>query len=340
MSSSWEGRKIASDETVLRVENLKKWFPVRKGILASIFSSRQEYVRAVDGVSFDIKRGEIFGLAGESGCGKTTTGKVILRIIEPTGGKVYFKGTDIFGLSKKEMRKLRRKMQLIYQDPFESLNPRMTVYDLVREPLAINRLVNDPEEEEEKVRKALEEVELKPPETFFDKFPHELSGGQRQRVAIARALVLQPEFIVADEPVSMLDVSIRAGILEIMLRLRDEYGISYLFITHDLALARHICDRIAIMYLGKIVERGETDSIMENPLHPYAKALLKAVPVPNPMSRRVEVLIKGFVPMSPTHVPPGCRFHPRCPQAMDVCKKEEPQLTHIEKDHFVACHLY
>ena len=340
MSSSWEGRKITGNETVLKVENLKKWFPVRKGILASIFSSRQEYVRAVDGVSFDIRRGEIFGLAGESGCGKTTTGKVILRIIEPTDGKVYFKGTDIFSLPKKEMRKLRRKMQLIYQDPFESLNPRMTVYDLVREPLKINRLVNDPEEEEEKVRKALEEVELKPSETFFDKFPHELSGGQRQRVAIARALVLQPEFIVADEPVSMLDVSIRAGILEIMLKLRDEYEISYLFITHDLALARHICDRIAIMYLGKIVEIGKTDNIIGNPLHPYTKALLKAVPVPNPMGRRVEVLIRGFVPMSPTHVPSGCRFHPRCPHAMDICKREEPQLTRVEEDHYVACHLY
>lgn len=331
---------MIENEVILKVENLRKWFPVRKGILASIFSSRQEFVKAVDGVSFEIKRGEIFGLVGESGCGKTTTGKVILRLIEPTGGKVYFKGIDIFSLPKKEMRKMRRKMQLIYQDPYESLNPRMTVYDLVREPLVLNRLTNDPEEIDERIKKALEEVELEPPEMFFDKFPHELSGGQRQRVAIARALVLQPEFIVADEPVSMLDVSIRAGILEIMLRLRDEYGVSYLFITHDLALARHICDEIAVMYLGKIVEMGKTDDIIEDPLHPYTRALLRAVPSPNPMAKRVEVLIRGFVPMSPTQVPPGCRFHPRCPYMKDICRDREPELKYVGENHYVACHIY
>jgi peptide/nickel transport system ATP-binding protein len=329
---------MVSDNIILRVEDLKKWFPVRKGIFTSLFSKRQEFVKAVDGVSFEIFEGEVFGLVGESGCGKTTVGKTILRVIEPTSGKVYFKGIDIFKLSKGEMRRLRRKMQLIYQDPFESLNPRMTIYNLVGEPLSVNKLVNSVDEKVERVVKALEDVELKPPEVFLDKFPHELSGGQRQRVAIARALVLQPEFIVADEPVSMLDVSIRAEILEIMLKLKEHYGISYLFITHDLALARHICDRIAIMYLGKIMELGDVEDVMKNPLHPYTKALLDAVP--DIMGGKVKVSIKGFIPQSPINIPPGCRFHPRCLKAMDLCRREEPQLLKIGNRHYVACHLH
>jgi peptide/nickel transport system ATP-binding protein len=329
---------MVNDNIILRVEDLKKWFPVRKGIFTSLFSKRQEFVKAVDGVSFEIFEGEVFGLVGESGCGKTTVGKTILRVIEPTSGKVYFKGIDIFKLSKGEMRRLRRKMQLIYQDPFESLNPRMTIYNLVGEPLSVNKLVNSVDEKVERVVKALEDVELKPPEVFLDKFPHELSGGQRQRVAIARALVLQPEFIVADEPVSMLDVSIRAEILEIMLKLKEHYGISYLFITHDLALARHICDRIAIMYLGKIMELGDVEDVMKNPLHPYTKALLDAVP--DIMGGKVKVSIKGFIPQSPINIPPGCRFHPRCLKAMDLCRREEPQLLKIGNRHYVACHLH
>jgi len=329
---------MISGNVILKIEDLKKWFPVRKGLFTSLFSKRQEFVRAVDGVSFEIFEGEVFGLVGESGCGKTTVGKTILRVVEPTSGRVYFKGIDIFKLSKGEMRKLRRKMQLIYQDPFESLNPRMTVYNLVGEPLSVNKLVNSVDEKMKKVVKALEDVELKPPEVFLDKFPHELSGGQRQRVAIARALVLQPEFIVADEPVSMLDVSIRAEILEIMLKLKEHYGISYLFITHDLALARHICDRIAIMYLGKIMELGDVEDVMRNPLHPYTKALLDAVP--DIIGGKIKVSIKGFVPPSPINIPSGCRFHPRCLKVMDLCRREEPQLLKVGSGHYVACHLY
>ncbi|MEM1547025.1 MAG: ABC transporter ATP-binding protein [Candidatus Methanomethylicia archaeon] len=329
---------MISDNVIIKVEDLKKWFPIRKGVFVSLFSKKQEFIRAVDGVSFEIVKGEVFGLVGESGCGKTTVGKTILRIIEPTSGKVYFKGIDILKLSRSEIRKLRRRMQLIYQDPFESLNPRMTIYNLVGEPLSINKLVNNVDEKVEKVIKALEDVELKPPETFLDKYPHELSGGQRQRVAIARALVLQPEFIVADEPVSMLDVSIRAEILEIMLKLKEHYGISYLFITHDLALARHICDKIAIMYLGRIMEIGDVEDVMRNPMHPYTKALLDAVP--DITESKLKISIKGFVPQSPINIPPGCRFHPRCLETMDLCRKEEPQLLKVNGKHYVACHLH
>ncbi|MEM2510665.1 MAG: ABC transporter ATP-binding protein [Candidatus Methanomethylicia archaeon] len=329
---------MISDNVIIKVEYLKKWFPIRKGVFVSLFSKKQEFIRAVDGVSFEIVKGEVFGLVGESGCGKTTVGKTILRIIEPTSGKVYFKGIDILKLSRSEIRKLRRRMQLIYQDPFESLNPRMTIYNLVGEPLSINKLVNNVDEKVEKVIKALEDVELKPPETFLDKYPHELSGGQRQRVAIARALVLQPEFIVADEPVSMLDVSIRAEILEIMLKLKEHYGISYLFITHDLALARHICDKIAIMYLGRIMEIGDVEDVMRNPMHPYTKALLDAVP--DITESKLKISIKGFVPQSPINIPPGCRFHPRCLETMDLCRKEEPQLLKVNGKHYVACHLH
>ncbi|MEM2541686.1 MAG: ABC transporter ATP-binding protein [Candidatus Methanomethylicia archaeon] len=329
---------MISDNVIIKVEDLKKWFPIRKGVFVSLFSKKQEFIRAVDGVSFEIVKGEVFGLVGESGCGKTTVGKTILRIIEPTSGKVYFKGIDILKLSRSEIRKLRRRMQLIYQDPFESLNPRMTIYNLVGEPLSINKLVNNVDEKVEKVIKALEDVELKPPETFLDKYPHELSGGQRQRVAIARALVLQPEFIVADEPVSMLDVSIRAEILEIMLKLKEHYGISYLFITHDLALARHICDKIAIMYLGRIMEIGDVEDVMRNPMHPYTKALLDAAP--DITESKLKISIKGFVPQSPINIPPGCRFHPRCLETMDLCRKEEPQLLKVNGKHYVACHLH
>jgi len=324
-------------QPVIDVQNLKKWFPLRKGFFASIFEKEQRYVKAVDGVSFQIRQGEVFGLAGESGCGKTTTGKAILRLVEPTDGKVFFKGIDVTSLRGKELKLMRRKMQIIYQDPYESLNPRMNVETIISEPIRVHKLANR-KEIRKKVISVLEEVELTPAEDFIRRYPHELSGGQRQRVAVARALVLEPEFIVADEPVSMLDVSIRAEVLNLLIKLKNERGISYLFITHDLAIARHMCDKIAIMYLGKIVEMGKVEDVIKNPLHPYSKALLAAVPVPDPTIKRPSAKIKGEVP-SAINIPPGCRFHPRCPYATESCKKEEPLMINAGSEHYVACHL-
>lgn len=325
------------EEIELRVADLKKWFPLRGGLISSIFSRKREHVKAVDGISFEVRRGEIFGLAGESGCGKTTTGKTILRLLEPTSGEVYFQGENVFALGKSEMKQLRRKMQIIYQDPYESLNPRMTVFDIIAEPISIHNLADTLSEREEIIFKSLEDVELVPPEEFILRFPHELSGGQRQRVAVARALVLQPSFIVADEPISMLDVSIRAGILKVMLRSREARGITYIFITHDLAYARHICHRGAIMYLGKIVEMAPMDILVKNPLHPYTVALMAAVPVPDPRLEHARAVIGGEVP-TPINPPSGCRFHPRCPQAMNLCSREEPEIVEVANGHFVACH--
>ena len=326
-------------ENVVEADGLKKWFPVRRGLADVILRRPPKFIRAVDGVSFAIKRGEIFCLAGESGCGKTTTGRLILRLEEPTAGRILFKGVDITNLDGEELIEFRRKAQIIFQDPYESLNPHMRVIDIISEPLSIHKLAYNREEVIERVTKTLEDVALKPPEEFMYRYPHELSGGQRQRVAIARAIILQPEFIVADEPVSMLDMSIRAEILDLMLGIRDRYGIAYLFITHDLAVAKHICDRIAIMYLGKIVELGEATEVIDDPLHPYTKALTAAIPVPDPRVKIGEIPIKGEVP-SPISPPSGCRFHPRCPYAMDICSKKEPDLREVERGRKVACHLY
>jgi len=324
-------------ETVVKVIDLKKWFPVTKGFFSTILSREQSFVRAVDGVSFEIKRGEVFGLAGESGSGKTTTGRLILRLIEATGGKIYFEGKDITTFSEKEFKKIRRKMQIIFQDPYESLNPRMTISSLVAEPLVVQGLSSDVES---KVRKGLEDVELIPAEEFLYRFPHELSGGQRQRVAVARTLVLDPEFIVADEPVSMLDVSIRAEVLNLMLDLVKKFNLSLLYITHDLALARHMCDRIAVMYLGKVMEIASAEKVVYEPLHPYTEALISAVPVPDPMSARSEVVIKGEIP-SPINPPLGCRFHTRCPVMIgEICRTKEPPLIDVGNEHYVACHLH
>jgi len=326
-----------TQDVVLQVKDLVKWFPVRLGFLSTFLSRRQLFVRAVDRISFDVKKREIFGLAGESGSGKTTTGRLLLRLIEPTSGNIVFQDRDITKIPDPELKPIRRKLQMIFQDPYESLNPRMTVNDIVSEPLRVQGLGSQ-SETEDKVLRALEDVELIPPKEFQFRYPHELSGGQRQRVAVARAFVLNPEFIVADEPVSMLDVSIRAEILNLMLSLREKFGASFVYITHDLALARHLCDRIAIMYLGKIVERGKVEKIVYEPLHPYTKALISAVPVPDPTMKRSDVVIKGEIP-SPINPPSGCRFHTRCPIAEDICRSKEPAFIDYGDNHFAACHL-
>src|SRR5213594_2440274 len=327
----------SSDDSLIRVENLKKYFPVKKSFLSGLVG-QQQFVRAVDGINFRIRKGEVFGLVGESGSGKTTTGRLLLRLVHATEGKILFKGRDITNLSSREMKPLRTQMQIVFQDPYESLDPRMMIKDIISEPLRVQKICKTEEEVIERVKAALEEVELVPPEEFLLRFPHEMSGGQRQRVAVARAFVLDPQFVVADEPVSMLDVSIRAEILNLMLTLVQRRGASFLYITHDLALARHMCDRIAVMYLGKIVELGETGLIINQPLHPYTKALIAAVPVPDPTHRRIGDVISGEIP-SPVNPPPGCTFHTRCPFAHSRCVNEVPPLIEVEKDHWVSCHL-
>jgi oligopeptide/dipeptide ABC transporter ATP-binding protein len=325
-------------EKLIEAVNLKKWFPLRTGFFSTLLK-KELHVKAVDDVSFYVRKGEIFGLAGESGSGKTTTGKLLIRLIEPTSGKIIFKGEDIAKYPEGKLKSYRKKVQIVFQDPYESLNPRMLVEDILSEPLLIHG-ISDEKEIYEKIYKVLEAVKLTPPEEFLLRYPHELSGGQRQRVATARALMLDPEFIVADEPVSMLDVSIRAEVLNVILDLREKFNVAFLFITHDLALARHICDRIAVMYLGKIVEMANVDDLVYDPLHPYTKALINAVPVPDPTAKRIEVVIKGEIP-SPVNPPPGCRFHTRCPSIIgDICRTEEPELIELKKDHYVACHLY
>ncbi len=325
---------------VVKVENLKKLFPIKMGFLRTILSRREISVHAVEDISFEIRKGEIFGLAGESGSGKTTTARMVLRLIEPTGGKVFFEGKEITHLNETEMRKLRTRMQIVFQDPYESLNPRMVVSDIVAEPLRVLGVTQSDAEMEKRVKATLEDVEMTPPDEFMFRYPHELSGGQRQRVAVARAFVLEPAFVVADEPVSMLDVSIRAEILNLMQSLVEKHQTSFLYITHDLALARHMCDRLGIMYLGKIMEMGKTEQIVYEPSHPYTCALIDAVPVPDPTAKRIEIVIKGEIP-SPVNPPSGCRFHTRCPSYIgDICRTKEPELIDIGKEHYVACHLY
>ena len=319
-------------EKILVVKNLRKWFSVRRGF-SNIFHKSSLYVKAVDGVSFNAYKNKTFCLVGESGSGKTTVARTILRLEKPTDGKVYFKNIDVFSLSSKEMNKLRRKMQIIFQDPYESLNPHSTIHDILIEPLIIHKIKDD---REERIAKTLEAVGLSYSD-FIYRFPHELSGGQRQRVSIARALILEPEFLVLDEPVSMLDMSIRASILNLLINLKKKLNTTYLYITHDLSSAKYICDHLAILYLGKIMEIGLTSKIIDNPLHPYTKALISAVPTLDPDEKIGEVPIRGEIP-TPLNIPPGCRFHPRCLYADNICREKEPPLIEVEKEHYVACH--
>jgi len=324
-------------ETVLQVNNLRMLFPVSRGIVGTLFARPRRFVHAVDSVSFSVAKGEILGLVGESGSGKTTTALNVLGLVEPTEGEVLFNGQSVPALVHSHERlRLRRQMQIIFQDPYESLNPRQTVFATVAEPLEVHRLVKSREEKVERVKAALDAASLKPPETFFDRYPQELSGGQWQRVVIAGALVLNPQLLVADEPVSMLDVSIRAEILNLLRQLRDERGITILYITHDLATAAYFTDRVAVMYLGRIVEIGPTKTGLSDPRHSYTQALLSVIPVPNPRRRRKQMILTSEIP-NPIDLPSGCRFHPRCPVASDQCSQTEPHLQPVGDNHQAAC---
>jgi peptide/nickel transport system ATP-binding protein/oligopeptide transport system ATP-binding protein len=325
--------QLEKDGQLLEVEGLKKHFPIHTGM----FSRVSDYVYAVDGVSFEIARGETLGLVGESGCGKSTVGRTLLKLLEPTAGKIVFRGTDITDLGRDGMLPYRRQMQMIYQDPYASLNPRMSAGEIVGEPLVIHR-VGGAAERRERVAHLFERVGLRP--ELMHSFPHEFSGGQRQRIGIARALALSPELIVGDEPVSALDVSIQAQIINLLIDLQDEFSLSYLFVAHDLAVVEHISHRVAVMYLGRIVEMTDKTSLFETPLHPYTEALLSAVPIPKAQAKgRKRVILTGDVP-SPINPPPGCHFHQRCRYAMARCRTEAPVLREVMPGHLAACHLH
>ena len=324
---------------LIEVKNLKKWFPLHEGWIAALLSKGEQGVlKAVDGVSFEMDQGEVLGLAGESGCGKTTIGMTLMKLYEPTSGEILFDGQNVVTLLGKNLKPWRRKAQIVFQNPYESLNPRFTIIDTLMEPLHIHQ-IGTKDERTDIIRRTLEDCGLKPVEDYIHKFPHELSGGQRQRVSIAKAMVLKPRFIVADEPVSMLDVSIRAGILKLLKSLSQNRGLTILYISHDLSSMGYICDRIAIMYLGKIVEVGPPQAILDRPSHPYTQALISAVPVSNPSIKRKRVNLPGEIP-NPIDLPQGCRFRPRCKKMMDCCLESEPGLTEIGEFHSVSCHLY
>ena len=325
-----------TEDVFIQVENLTKHFPITRGI---VFQRQIGAVQAVDNISFTIRKGETLGLVGESGCGKSTTGRTILQLYKPTSGKVLYDGLDLADLTEDQMRPHRRDLQIIFQDPYASLNPRMTVGSIIAEPLEVHRLGNS-KERRERVKHLLELVGLNP--YFINRYPHEFSGGQRQRIGVARALALQPSFIVCDEPIAALDVSIQAQVVNLLEDLQDRFGLTYLFIAHDLSMVRHIADRTAVMYLGKIVELAERDKLYGNPQHPYARALLSAVPIPDPVKERERekkrIILEGDVP-SPANPPTGCRFHTRCPIAEQRCREEEPEWRDLGGDHWVACHL-
>jgi len=325
-----------TDKNVLmHVKDLKMYFPITQGI---VIQRHVGDIKAVDGVTFDIRRGETLGLVGESGCGKSTTGRAILQLYTPTAGEVEFEGHDITKLKGEQLRKMRRRMQMIFQDPYASLNTRMTVGSIVSEPLKVHNILNR-SERRERVKELLEVVGLNP--YFINRYPHEFSGGQRQRIGVARALALNPDFIVCDEPISALDVSIQAQVINLLQDLQQEFGLTYLFIAHDLSVVRHISDRIAVMYLGKLVELADRKTLYDNPMHPYTQALLSAVPIPDPVveEKRQRIILQGDVP-SPANPPKGCNFCTRCPKAFEPCYETEPEFKELEPDHWVACHLY
>jgi peptide/nickel transport system ATP-binding protein len=325
----------SKNDILLKVRDLKKYFPIRKGLLQRTVNQ----LRAVDGISFDIREGETLGLVGESGCGKTTTGRCILRTIEPTSGEIVFDDeelgpVDVRKLDKQDLKYVRRNMQLVFQDPFSSLNPRMTLLQIVGEPLVVRNIARG-KELEDRVAYLLETVGLRP--EYMRRYPHAFSGGQRQRIGVARALALQPQFVVCDEPVSALDVSIQAQTLNLLQELQEDFDLTYLFIAHDLSVIEHISDRVAVMYVGKLVETAETEELFGNPKHPYTEALMSAVPRPDPRAEKQRILLPGEV-ANPANTPSGCYFHPRCKYAQDTCEVEEPELREISEDHFVSCH--
>jgi oligopeptide transport system ATP-binding protein len=324
---------ISANGSLLQVKDLVMHFPIVKGLLQKQVGA----VHAVDGITFSIRHGETFGLVGESGCGKSTTGRAILQLYRPTAGHVFFDGTDLTTLKSEDMRQMRRRMQMIFQDPYASLNPRMSVGQIVGEPLLVHGLAEG-DEVKKRVEELLTIVRLSP--TFADRYPHEFSGGQRQRIGIARALALQPDFIVADEPISALDVSIQAQVINLLEDLQNKFGLTYLVIAHDLSMVRHISDRVAVMYLGKLVELTSRDELYKHPLHPYTQALLSAVPVPDPVieEKRQRVILEGDVP-SPVNPPSGCHFRTRCPLAEKICAEKDPEWREIAPDHLVACHM-
>lgn len=327
---------MSETAAVLELRNLRKLFPAGR---SGIWARTSEFVHALDGVDLRLEKGEILALAGESGCGKSTLALTLMGLEKPTQGTIWFEGEDVTRQSRAGRQRLCRQIQMVFQDPYESLNPLMTIGEIVAEPLEVHRLAQNREERQGRVEKALEEAGLKPAHIFMNRLPHELSGGQRQRVVIAAALVLEPEVLLADEPVSMLDVSIRAEILNLLAELRERRGISVLLITHDLATSAYLADRVAVMYLGRIVELGETQAVLESPAHPYTQALLSVIPVPNPRKRRERIILQGQPP-NPVHVPAGCRFHPRCPKVMERCRVEDPTLAAVGAgSHQAACWL-